>query len=323
MIMCEPAVDVDLNAYEIEDRTILARRFRTYSVAALKAALPIDNVFVADPQFMAAVNAISRVYELAGETSMQQGIYLEGPAGTGKTSALRYFIATLAHHDVSAPRYKVVGIRAKKNTSAGHLITSMLRFYGYPIRKTSSDTLDVRTNVTKEAIRHKQSKLLWIDEAAKLLYSLSRQSAAAKGDGTSATDLICELMDETRIGIALTGSERLADIERTDEALADRLTTHERLGNFDIDASWVAFVVAFFRQCVGFDFSFFEAAGRMETLHRVTRGNKRSFKRFITECGLCVADRGAKALSEADAARAYRAVFGSGAGEWCPYASTS
>lgn len=130
MKMVVPAADIDLNQYEVEDRHTLERRYSTYSSAALRAALPIDDVFVAHPAFMNAVDAVSRVYELAGKTGMPQGICLEGPFGTGKTSVLKYFAASLPQDDLFAPRHDVIGIRAKRNASAGHIVSSVLRKHG-------------------------------------------------------------------------------------------------------------------------------------------------------------------------------------------------
>jgi hypothetical protein len=323
MKMVDPANDVDLNEYEMEDRRTLVRRYTTYSTEALRAALPIDDVFVAHPQFIDAVNAVSRVYELAGKTGMPQGICLEGPFGTGKTSVLRYFAASLPQDDLFSPRHDVIGIRAKKSSSAGNIVSSILRKHGYPIRRTGYDTLEPRIHVTKEAIRHKQGRLLWIDEASNILGSASRRTTSHMEEGTTATDLICELMDETGIGIALVGTERLSELEKTESALASRLTAHQRLDNFEFDDTFVAFATTFLRQCAGFDFSFFLIGERMRNLHRVTRGNARTFKRFITECGLCVAQRGVRMLIEADAAKAFRAIFGSTASAPCPYASAA
>jgi predicted ATPase len=139
--MVEPAVDTNLTDYEIEDRQVLERRYRTYSIEALKAALPVDEVFVAHAQFLRAVNAVSRIYELARETSMPQGMCLEGPVGTGKSSVLRYFSASLPKQTLFSDELRVITVRAKKNAAAGQLVASVLRCYGYPIRGALGATL--------------------------------------------------------------------------------------------------------------------------------------------------------------------------------------
>lgn len=320
MRVVEPAVDTDLTDYEIEDRQALERRYKTYSVEALKAALPVDDIFVAHAQFMRAVNAVNRVYELARETSMPQGMYLEGPVGTGKSSVFRYFKTSLPKKSLFGDQLGVLTVRAKKNATAAQLVGAVLRCYGYPIRRVGSDTLEPRVNITKEAIRQKKTRLIGIDEASNLLHSPSRRMTSAKDDGTSATDYLCEVIDETCIGVVLIGSERLAHLEQTDPALASRLTTHERLENFSYDDEWVKFASAFLRQCVGFDLRLFLSNAGLKTLHRVAEGNVRTFKRFVTECCLCVANESTQTLQESHAAQAFRAVFGGGSGLQCPYA---
>lgn len=323
MRMVESAVDTNLTDYEIEDRQVLERRYRTYSIEALKAALPVDEVFVAHAQFLRAVNAVSRIYELARETSMPQGMCLEGPVGTGKSSVLRYFAASLPKQTLFSDELRVIAIRAKKNAAAGQLVASVLRCYGYPIRGASGATLEPRINITKEAIRQKRTKLIGIDEASNLLRPQMRRLASAKGDGTSATDYICEVIDDTGVGIVLLGSRLLSNLEETDPALASRVTTHERLENFFYDDEWVNFAHAFLRQCSGFDLTMFLSDSGLKTLHRLVGGNVRSFKRFVTECCLCTANEGARVVLESHAARAFRAIFGGASEVGCPYARTT
>lgn len=322
MKMIDSATDIDLNEYELEDRRMLVRRYTTYSSDALRAALPIDDVFVAHPAFKNAVNAVSRVYELAGRTGMPQGVCIEGPFGTGKTSVLKYFAASLPQNDLCTQRYDVVGIRGRKGVHAGPLVNSVLRKQGYPIRRTGLGNLEPQIHVMKEAFRHRKGRLLWIDEASNILCSSTRRVTSNIEEGTSATDVICELMEENGIGIVLVGSELLAQLEESKSALASRITAHERLENFEFDATFVAFSKAFLRQCTGFDFTFFLVGEQMKNLHLTTRGNPRTFKRFITECGLCVAQKGDRTLIEGDAAKAFRAIFGSTSSTPCPYAST-
>jgi hypothetical protein len=323
MRIVEPESVDDLTEYELEDRRVLERRYRTYSLSALKAALPVDEVFVAHAQFMRAVNAVSRIYELAQETSMPQGMYLEGPVGTGKTSVLRYFKASLPKQTLFDDELRVITVRAKKNASAAQLVGAVLRCYGYPIRRVANDTLEPRVDITKEAIRQKRTRVIGIDEASNLLHSPTRRLASAKGDGTSATDYVCEVLDDTRVGVVLLGSERLSSLEQTDPALASRLTTHERLENFSYDDEWVNFAHAFLKQCSGFDLSFFSTSTGLKTLHRVVEGNVRTFKRFATECCLCTANEGTATLLESHAAQAFRAVFGGASELQCPYAHGS
>lgn len=320
MRMVEPAVDTDLTDYEIEDRQVLERRYRTYSIDALKAALPVDEVFVAHAQFLRAINAVSRVYELARESSMPQGLCLEGPVGTGKSSVLRYFAASLPKKTLFNDDLRVITIRAKKNAGAGQLVASILRCYGYPIRSAASATLEPRVNITKEAIRQKRTRLIGIDEASNLLRPQARRLVSARGDGTSATDYLCEVVDDTGVGIVLLGSKLLSNLEETSPALASRVTTHECLENFFYNDEWVNFAYAFLRQCAGFDLAMFLSDGGLKTLHRLVEGNVRTFKRFVTECCLCAASEGARAVREQHAASAFQAVFGSALAVGCPYA---
>lgn len=320
MHLSESAQDVDLTPYELEDRDTLTRRYSTYATWALKKALPVDQVFVGHGAFMRSVNAISRVFELAGKTSMPQGLLLCGPPGTGKSSVVHYFISSLPTKELFAPAYGVLELRARRQGGANYMVSALLRKFDYPLRQGSSHTLDPRTNILMEALRQKKTRLIIIDQAANLIVG-GRQAPNVKGDGTLATDFLVNLMKETNVGVVLVGTTRLHDLAQTDASLASLAPTREELSNFPYDAEWVGFVKSFTRECagLGFDMEFFLSGDNLKDLHDVTAGNPRVFKRFLTECALCMAQSSDPTLADAHAARAFLALFGSASPIKCPY----
>lgn len=320
MHLSESAQDVDLTPYELEDQNTLTRRHHTYAPWALRKALPVDQVFVGHGAFIRSVNAISRVFELAGKTSMPQGLLLCGPPGTGKSSVAHYFRSSLPTKELFAPAFSVLEVRARRQGGANHMVSALLRMFDYPLRQGRSDTLDPRTNILMEALRQKKTRMIIIDQAANLIVG-GRQAANVKGDGTLSTDFLVNLMKETSVGVVLVGTTRLHDLAQTDASLASLAPTIEELSNFACDAEWVGFVKAFIRECAGLDFNmeFFDSAENLKALFDVTGGNPRMFKRFLTECALCMAQSSDLTLTDAHAGRAFSALFGSASPIECPY----
>lgn len=320
MHLSDSAQDVDLTPYELEDRDTLTRRHHTYTASALKKALPVDQVFVGHAAFIRSVNAISRVFELAGKTSMPQGLLLCGPPGTGKSSVVHYFVSSLPTKELFAPAYSVLEVRARRQGGANYMVSALLRKFDYPLRQGSPNTLDPRTNILMEALRQKKTRLIIVDQATNLIVG-GRQAPNVKGDGTLATDFLVNLMKETSVGVVLVGTTRLHDLAQTDASLASLVPTREEMSNFSYDAEWVGFVTAFTRECagLGFNMEFFLAGENHKALFDVTAGNPRMFKRFLTECALCMAQSGELTLVDAHAARAFSALFGSASPIKCPY----
>lgn len=320
MHLSDSTQDVDLTPYELEDRDTLTRRHHTYAPWALKRALPVDQVFVGHAAFMRSVNAISRVFELAGKTSMPQGLLLCGPPGTGKSSVAHYFRSSLPTKELFAPAYSVLEVCARRQGGANYMVSALLRKFDYPLRQGPSYTLDPRTNILMEALRQKKTRLIIIDQAANLVVG-GRQAPNVKGDGTLATDFLVNLMKESSVGVVLLGTTRLHDLAQTDASLASLAPTREELSNFAYDAEWVGFVKAFIKECeaLGFNMDFFDSGENLKALFDVTEGNPRLFKRFLTECALCMAQSPDLTLTHAHAARAFDALFGSASPIKSPY----
>ena len=97
---------IDVDAAEIE-----ARRLATYSVAALKVARDVDNIFVLFPTAVNCLRALDRQFQLGTELNMSQGLRLVGPSRVGKTAVLEYFRASLPQSALFAISNAAVGIR--------------------------------------------------------------------------------------------------------------------------------------------------------------------------------------------------------------------
>ena len=84
-------LEADIEAYETRD---LQRRIFMYSKDALRIAASIDPIIVNHPRFVKGIQALDRIYQLAHELKLPQGIRIIGPTGSGKTSLVNYFAKT-------------------------------------------------------------------------------------------------------------------------------------------------------------------------------------------------------------------------------------
>src|SRR6218665_3609919 len=88
---------------DAEEQELYSRRVTSYTVAALKAAAPVDRIYINHTAFVRTVKAMDRIFQLAPEMDMPHGMVLTGPTGAGKTAAFKYFRDTLPSSSLFAP----------------------------------------------------------------------------------------------------------------------------------------------------------------------------------------------------------------------------
>lgn len=299
----------DYSDFDFEDRDIEARRLQMYSDRALNMGLPVDQMFINHPAFSAALAALDRIFQLSTKVDMPHGMRLIGSSGTGKTSLLKYFQRSLPKSSLFAEGVGAIYVRVPMNVSTPYLVSRLLRLYGYPFRRVTWDAMEQRITVLVEAIRQKGTQLIMFDEAHNLAPMAGRKKAPQE-EGTSPTDFIRLLMDETRIGTVFSGINALDGLADLDQALASRVVGCHRFELFKYDATWIGLIKGFVQQAGQFDIRVLLDKEISLRLHRATEGNLRSLKRLLTEVVLVAVDSGAEKAEIAHIHKAYSLVYG-------------
>ncbi len=298
---------IDESLFEAEEE-VQKRRVSIYSVDALRAAKCIDKVYVNHPGFASAVAAMDRIFQLAPEMNMAQGMLLSGPTGTGKSTVFEYFSNSLPPSNLFAPGFGAVSIRCTRRHTTGQLIGALLRHYKYPFSSGSGKQLYARRPVVFDVIREKKTRLLFLDEAGGLL---SPKNKRVVDDGeTDITDFLRELIDECRIGIVLATKLGVGALDEIDDALASRISVRQSLSHFKANVEWLGMMNAFIKQCKTYDLSLISQSDIAMKLHASTGGNLRGLKRLLAEAILIAFDAEKLVLDETVLAKAFSLVYG-------------
>lgn len=312
------AMDNDWDAPGDDDRQTATRRLFSYSNEALHVAASVERIFVNHPDFKSALQACDRVFQLGRELTIAQGVIVAGDTGVGKTGLIRYFRSSLPSSTFFEEGLGALVVRLPKRPNVGHLVAALLRQLRYPFPNVSHQTLSLKRDVLREAMRQKGTRLLFVDEA----HHLQSQAKVRQQDLSSSTitDFLRELVDEAQIGLCLTGTSALLRLDELDPHLSSRITARYSLQNFKCDSAWHAFARAFKRQCRSFDLSILEDKVEAERLHAVTVGNPRGFKRLLTEAVLVAADAACVSVQVDHVRLALSRVNGEVVRPGCPYA---
>lgn len=292
-----------------DQRRTLERRLATYSNRALLLAGEVDRIFVAHTDFSSALTAFDRAFQLGRELSVPRGLSLIGPTGSGKTSLMRYYAASLPPSTLFELGLGMVCVRLPERPALGRVISMLLTKLRYPFPKVSDQTVGAKRGILVESLRAKGSRLVGFDEAGHMCGTGVRKAHASK-TGNEITELICELMDDAQVAVALCGDEQLSALDRVDPALGARVTVRQRLSDFGDDAVYAGLLNAFVRQCKGFDLSFICLPGQPSLMHKATKGNARSTKTLLIEGVLIAADRNLSGLNQEVMAEAFARVKG-------------
>lgn len=301
-----------------EDRAIEARRLDFYCKEALRIGKLVDSIYLLHDQFRVAVRACDRIFQISKELGTGHGLRLYGPSGTGVSSVYKYFSKSLPSSTLFSPGWGCIGVRAYPKTSAGHLVGGLLRAYKYPFTRLTEQVVYEKRSLVFELVRQKGTRLIFVDKAQHLLRGERKGCVSPTGN-----DFLCELIDETNVGIVLAGDEELAIDERLAEAIKSKITGRLELQPFKASAQWEGVVKSFVKNCVWIDLTLLLLPGQLKTLHGATDGNMRALKRLITEAVMVCVQQKQRAVSREHMKEAFDLVFGTTSNRINPYVGSA
>ena len=301
-------LEADIEAYETRD---LQRRIFMYSKDALRIAASIDPIIVNHPRFVKGIQALDRIYQLAHELKLPQGIRIIGPTGSGKTSLVNYFAKTLPKTTLFKQGLGIVSIRLDASPTRHHLIRNLLLAYNYPFATTSIKAIDIKTQILCDLIIQKGTRILSVDDSHHLAFSKAKRYA--KNSQNDVTDSLHHLMDTTKIGLILCGTKELDDLENIDAHLASRVSTRIELTEYTtLIPEWYGLLKAFVNESKLFDLGVIQTENYGTLIHAATGGNLRNLKRLITEVILIGVDSQPSTLTQSTFHLAHERIYGEG-----------
>ncbi len=301
-----------------EDREIEARRLEFYCKEALRIGKLVDGIYLLHDEFRVAVKACDRIFQISKELGTGHGLRLYGPSGTGVSSVFKYFSKTLPNSTLFSPGWGCLGVRAYPKTSAGHLVGGLLKAYKYPFTRMTEHVVYEKRSLVFELVRQKGTRLIFIDQAQHLQKGERKGCVLPTGN-----DFLCELMDETNVGLVLAGDEELANDDRLGQALKGRISGQLEFQLFQPNAQWAGVVKGFVKNCSWVDLGFIENPGQPKALHGVTHGNMRALKRLITETVMLCVQQKETVVSREHLKQAHDLVFGKTSNRINPYVGSA
>jgi hypothetical protein len=306
----------DLESEEVA--AVTARRLRQYSLQALRAALPIDQIYIHHDRFVAGLNAMDRLFQIAPDVRMPHGARLVGPTGSGKSALIRNFRERLPRSTLFAPGHGAIVVRSGARPTAGHLLSALLRAYRYPFAAVSGRTLYIKRDNLFDLMKAKGTRIVFVDEADRLLTQVRRRGEST--EHPEATQLLRDMMDECNVALVLAGTAALDHLATVDSHLADRVSVRHELRYFEANQQWLGVLRGFAKQCTTFDISAITDLAEAKRLHVATEGSLRRLKRLITEAALVAAQDRKATLDVHALAQAFVVIEGQHGLRTSPYA---
>jgi hypothetical protein len=297
----------------------LQRRMFMYTPAALRASSSVEKVCVQHPAFKAALDAADRIFQLAKDINIPQGMMVVGPSGSGKSKLIRYFQSTLPNTILEERSMSAISIRLEMRPSVGHVVSLLLRSLKYPFASVSSKTMYVKRDLVIASLIQKGTRVIFVDEAQHMAHML-RYKVRGK-DETDVAEFLRELMDEANVGIVLCGTPGLDELRAFDEQLASRISARFALSDFEAGSpNWLGLLASFSEASEQFDLSHLLQAENAQRFHLATGGNLRRLKRMLTESVLIAHDCESRVIGEEHLRLAFERVYGKNTVLANPYA---
>lgn len=305
MFVDEISNEIDA-AIEVKVKT---RRQFTYSDQALKAGEVVDGVFVSHLAVQQALEALDRSSQVNEALSFAQGIRLIGPTGSGKSTLIRYFQASMPQDGGIDASTRSIYLRLQERPSVARLLSVLLRKMRYPFASVTSRNLSIKREVLLDALRQSGMKMLFLDEAHYLCQH--RRTSNPDTFGTYATDFLRELIDEAQMTLVLIGDQGLDRLAEVDAHLAARTPIRIALQNFGNKGNdWFGVIRTLLNSVEQVNASSLLGGLQMQRLHTATGGNMRQLKWLICEAVMVAVDAKSEAIRDKDMALAFERLNG-------------
>jgi Cdc6-like AAA superfamily ATPase len=260
-------------------------------------------------RFNESIEALDRIYQLANTFEPPQGVRIIGPIGSGKTSLINHFSTSLLKSTLFQPGFGAMIVRLNASPTRHQFVRNLLIAYGYPFSETSTKAIDIKTKMLINLILEKGTRLLGIDESHHMITSgLRRLNRPAAGD---VSDTIHQIMDSTKVAVALLATDELDQLENIHPHLASRITARVELRNYEtLDAEWYGILKAYIKQSLQFDLSTIITENYGALIHAATGGNLRNLKRLMTEIALICVDQNHAPISQSLLYLAHNRIHG-------------
>lgn len=302
-----------------EERQIRARRMAMYSIKAVTTAREVARKYILFPELKAVLAAFDRVYQLSRDLGIPQGVLLTGPPGSSKTSVAEYFMRSLPPASDVVEGFGALYLRMRASASAGFIVSQVLSAVRHPFTNVRPDRLASMRDIACEAMLHKGTRLIFVDEAHSL--ALRGRVRIADDRESTAGNLLRELMDRAGIALVFLANQQLQDLEHVDKALADRVSVRMRLNHFGNDSVWAAFLGEM-AKVQAIDMTLLAEPSVRSATHAATGGCRRALKRLITEAVLIAVDDNASKVTLAHLRLAFQRTNGPGNVVPNPYGDT-
>lgn len=293
-----------------DEHEIQTRRMSMYSIRALMAAREIADTYILFPQVKAALAAFDRIYQLSRTVSIPQGALLIGPPGSSKTSVAHYFMQSLPPAPDVVDGFGALLVRLRPGASAGLIVSQVLNAVRHPFTNVRNDRITPMREIACEALQHKGTRLLFVDEAQCL--GLRGRGRMADDRDTSAVNMLREIMDRSGVGLVLMADLRLPRLEQVDRALADRVSVSISLSHFENDGAWSAFLRGVARNARVPSLQLLSDGAIRTATHAATGGSRRATMRLIVEAVLIAIDADASEVGLAHLQLAFQRTRGTG-----------
>jgi DNA transposition AAA+ family ATPase len=179
-------------------------------------------------------------------------------------------------------------VRMRPGASAGMIVSQVLNAVRHPFTNVRSDRITVMRDIACEALQHKGTRLLFVDEAQCL--SLRGRGRITDDRDTSAVNMLREIMDRAGVGLVLIADQRLPRLDQVDRALADRVSVSLSLSHFEDDGAWAAFLRGLVHNVQTPSLRLLTEGPARTATHIATGGSRRATMRLVIEAVLIAVD---------------------------------
>jgi type II secretory pathway predicted ATPase ExeA len=275
-------------------------------------AQQIKSINVMYSRFKVVYDGINDLVLQSSISGVPIGGSVVAPSGLGKNHLITVFERKHAQNtDLLDSSTAVVTISAPSSPNSGALIDRMLQILGHPIGVRTTKNQDLRQAILVQGLKDRGVQMLIINEFQHVFRGKRTVSAS------EITDLLKEIMDDTKIPIFVMGTDELGDLHHLDTQFASRLPARFQIRPFSKGEEWKGFINAFQKQCSLIDISILDKLANL--LHKATEGSPRTLKHLILAAVSDAHSKNQHVVDKSHFCTAFTKIFGPATTEPNPF----
>lgn len=280
-----------------QQKSPIEERKEAMAGSPLQRAHYVERMLIETAEFEQAVATIEALIQRATGLDLPGGLCITGEGGTGKSFIREYFSAKYPIEETAIRTFcPVLAIQLAGTPTPRQLLIDLLSAAGYKSIRSGLTVKEINPILLRVLVEC-SVRLIVIDEAHYFIPSSGVRKNKERLGGELG-DVAKNLYDRCKLPFVWSGKPGLGELFAEDEQLSSRWPGSIRLTEYKCDDTWRVLLAVIDEALPMEEMCDLGKKSLASSIHRITRGNFRRLKIYLSECVRLASLDGARSIAQ-------------------------